>query len=119
MVRWKLAPQAGALGSNLIVRKGISISIVHPISLLFTRANEIPSQARAAVSVPPPVESAALIRLSPIAPLGFISKKYPDRPSRYGSKLQLNRSPDVKTASRCIVLPRSLSGSESKHVTPM
>src|SRR3989304_10063294 len=71
LVGWKFTPQAGALGSKLRVRNGISISIVHPISLLRVLAYQIPSQARAELLLLLLPSAVSSSRLSPMAPLGF------------------------------------------------
>ena len=62
-------PQLDAFGLKLIVRSGISISALHPISLRSTRAFQMPSHERF-TCVPLPASTSP----SPIAPDGLISK---------------------------------------------
>jgi hypothetical protein len=102
-------PHASAFGSKLSVLKGISISMVQPISLCRTFAYQMPSHWRFWNPAP---RSA-----SPISPDGFISKKYPDCWLLNVSMFHMNRSSACRlVASALITSPVWLGVS---WVTPM
>ena len=74
-VRWKLAPHVSVFGSKFTVLNGISISAVQPVAVRRTLASQMPSHD---LFISPPKSSppvGLVIRPSPIAPDGLISKK--------------------------------------------
>ena len=78
-VRWKLAPHAVLPGEKFTVLNGISISAVQPMLVRRTRAIQMPSHdlfmppPKPPQRPPPPV--GPVMRPSPMAPDGLISKK--------------------------------------------
>lgn len=74
-VRWKFAPHVSVSGSKLTVLKGISISALHPVAVRRTRASQMPSHDLFISPPNPPPPVGLVIKPSPIAPDGLISKK--------------------------------------------